>query len=39
MSEPETAHREQRALEYAETELNIKGRIITCSKYAEQGIA
>tara|TARA_B110000459_G_scaffold118274_1_gene130451 strand:+ start:1123 stop:2373 length:1251 start_codon:yes stop_codon:yes gene_type:complete len=34
MSDPQTAEREQRALEHAEKELGIKGRIITHKEYA-----
>lgn len=38
MSDPETAYREQRVLEHAETELGIKGRIITSREYAVQTV-
>ena len=34
MNDPKTAEREQRALEHAEKELGIKGRIITSRDYA-----
>jgi len=34
MSDPKTAEREQRALDHAEQELGIKGRIITSREYA-----
>ncbi len=34
MSDPQTAESEQRALENAEKELEIKGRIITHKEYA-----
>ena len=36
MSDPKTAEREQRALQLAEQELGIKGRIITSREYAVQ---
>lgn len=38
MNDPKTAEREQRALEQAEQELGIKGRIITSRDYAVQGL-
>ena len=34
MDDPKTREREQRALEHAEKELGIKGRIITSRDYA-----
>lgn len=34
MNDPETAEHEERALEHAEKELGIKGRILTSSDYA-----
>ena len=38
MDDPKTAEREQRALEQAESELGIKGRIITSRYYSVKGI-
>ncbi len=39
MADPNTAEREQRALDQAQQELGIKGRIITSKEYSVQGVS